>query len=73
MTGKRQPRRLTTDETMFVEQFRTMSADQKRVWMYLGRLYLVRERAPSAEVDAEIAKLEAAMRAGELPDVPRTQ
>lgn len=50
-----------------------MSSAQRRLWIYLGRLYLQRHAAPSNDVDHEIAEIENAIRDGLVPDVPRTQ
>lgn len=50
-----------------------MDARQRRIWLCLGRLYLERATAASADVAARIARIERAILAGDPVDVPATQ
>jgi hypothetical protein len=51
---------------LFVELCRRASPQQIRIALYLMRLHLERQQAPSASVDAEIARIQNAIDTGRV-------
>jgi hypothetical protein len=47
-----------------------MNAQQRSVFIYLGRLYLERHAAPSRSLDRKIERIQGEIERGGIPSVP---
>lgn len=63
-TGRKAVRPLDAEAVKLIGR---LNDEQRRVILYLGRLYLERKMAPSSTVNAEIERIQRAIRNGSIP------